>query len=287
MTPFSRNTLGNLERYRLLYYDCRVRRFVGVVAAVVAALAFASSGQAITGGQRDGNAHPSVGAMMAFWDPSTPNTLQELCTGTLIAPRLFLTAAHCTDFLLHDLGITDVWVTFSPDSSQGPYVHGVMRQSALFPGPSSDPHDIAVIVLDEAVSEPLATLPSIGQLDRMKDAKTLNQSTLFTAVGYGDGRRLHSPGSGSHTFFFDGFRWVASSFFNSLSPSWLRLTQNSSVGAGGTCAGDSGGPNFLGTSNVIAAITIGGDNTCVSTNVDYRMDTAEAQGFLRGFGWRP
>jgi secreted trypsin-like serine protease len=264
-----------------------VRKLVGVVAAVVAALAFASAGQAITGGQRDGNAHPNVGAMMAFWDPSTPNTLQELCTGTLIAPRLFLTAAHCTDFLLHDLGITDVWVTFSPDSSQGPYVHGVMHQSPLFPGPSSDPHDIAVIVLDEAVSEPLATLPSIGQLDRMRDAKTLNQSTAFTAVGYGDGSRLHSPGSGAHPFFFDGFRWFATSFFNSLSASWLRLTQNGSVGAGGTCAGDSGGPDFLGTSNVIAATTIGGDNTCVSTNVDYRMDTAEAQGFLRGFGWRP
>jgi secreted trypsin-like serine protease len=264
-----------------------VKKPIALAVAAAIALCFASAGRSITWGQRDGNAHPEVGAMMAFWDPATPNTLQELCTGTLIEPTLFLTAAHCTDYLLDDLGITDVWVTFSPDSAQGPYVHGVMHQSPLFPGPGSNPHDIAVIVLDRAVRAPLAKLPAIGQLDRMKDDKTLNQSTAFTAVGYGDGSRLHSSGSGSHPFYFDGFRWVATSFFNSLNASWLRLTQNNSVGAGGTCFGDSGGPDFLGTSNTIAATTITGDNSCVATNVDYRMDTAEAQDFLRGFGWRP
>ena len=73
-----------------------MRKLLAVVAAVAAALAFGSAAQAITGGQRDGSAHPSV-------------------------------AARCTDFLLHDLGITDVWVTFSSDSAQGPYIHGVMH----------------------------------------------------------------------------------------------------------------------------------------------------------------
>jgi hypothetical protein len=124
-------------------------------------------------------------------------------------------------------------------------------------------------------------------LDRMKADGTLSQTTSFTAVGYGDGNRVHTQGEGSPGFTFDGFRWVATSFFNSLNTSWLRLTQNNSVGAGGTCFGDSGGPNFLGDSNVIAGTTITGDSACVSTNVDYRMDTAEVQDFLRGFGWRP
>lgn len=205
----------------------------------------------------------------------------------MIEPRLFLTAAHCTDFLLHDLGDHGRLGHFATDSSKGPYVHGVMHQSPLYPGPGSNPHDIAEIVLDKAMRAPLATLPAVGLLDRMKADGTLNKSTAFTAVGYGDGNRQHSQGGGSPTFAFDGFRWFATSFFNSLNTSWLRLTQNNSVGAGGTCFGDSGGPDFLGTSNVIAATTISGDNTCVSTNVDYRMDTAEAQGFLRGFGWRP
>jgi secreted trypsin-like serine protease len=264
-----------------------VKKVVGLVAALAVALSFAAAGRAITWGQRDGNAHPNVGAMMAYWDPSTPTTLQELCTGTLIAPRLFLTAAHCTDYLLNDLGITDVWVTFNTDSSKGPYIHGTMHQSPLYPGPGSNPHDIAVIVLDRSVSLTPAKLPALGLLDRMKADGSLNQSTSFTAVGYGDGNRVHTQGGGTPTFSYDGFRWVATSFFNSLNGSWLRLTQNNSVGAGGTCFGDSGGPDFLGTSNVIAATTISGDSVCKSTNVDYRMDTAEAQDFLRGFGWRP
>ena len=40
---------------------------------------------------------------------------------------------------------------------------------------------------------------------------------------------------------------------------------NPSTGNGGTCYGDSGGPNFLGTTNIIAAITITGDAVCRST----------------------
>jgi secreted trypsin-like serine protease len=253
---------------------------LATLAGVTAALALAASAAAITWGQRDGSAHPNVGAMVAEW--RTPGVKDILCTGTLVSPRVFLTAAHCTDYL-RAKGITDAWVTFDTNGSTGPYRHGAMHQDAAYPGPSSDPHDIAVLVLDDPVSGITpAALPGAGLLDRMKDAGTLDQETSFTAVGYGDRERVKAKGGPS--FQFDGYRWAATSFFNALNKSWLRLTQNASVGAGGTCFGDSGGPNFLGASNTIAAITITGDSQCVSTNVGYRVDTPGARAFLAGFG---
>jgi hypothetical protein len=116
----------------------------------------------------------------------------------------------------------------------------------------------------------------------MKDAHTLDQRTTFTAVGYGDRERMKAKGG--PVFPFDGYRWAATSSFDALNKAWLRLTQNSALGAGGTCFGDSGGPEFLGASNVIAAITITGDSQCVATNVDYRVDTPGARAFLAQFG---
>ncbi|MFL5894011.1 MAG: hypothetical protein ACJ76Z_02715 [Thermoleophilaceae bacterium] len=140
------------------------------------------------------------------------------------------------------------------------------------------------MVLDRKASPAPAQLPPVGLFDRMNADGSLNQSTAFTAVGYGDGNRVHTSGGGSPSFYFDGYRWRSTSFFNSLQSSWLKLTQNGSVGAGGTCFGDSGGPNFLGASNTIAGTTITGDTACKSTNVDYRMDTRTAQDFLAQFG---
>jgi hypothetical protein len=73
---------------------------------------------------------------------------------------------------------------------------------------------------------------------------------------------------------------VATGTLNATNNTWLRISMNPSTGNGGTCYGDSGGPNFLGTTQVIAAITITGDSVCRSTNVDYRLDTPSARAFL-------
>ena len=87
---------------------------------------------------------------------------------------------------------------------------------------------------------------------------------------------------------FDAFSlFVAVGTLNSINPAWLRISQNPSTGNGGTCYGDSGGPNFLGAgaseTNIIAATTITGDTPCRSTNVDYRLDTDSARSFLGQF----
>ena len=82
-------------------------------------------------------------------------------------------------------------------------------------------------------------------------------------------------------------RQVATSTLNGTNPAWLRLSQNPHTGDGGTCYGDSGGPNFLGAgnseTNIVAATTITGDALCKATNVVYRTDTAAARDFLDQF----
>jgi hypothetical protein len=76
---------------------------------------------------------------------------------------------------------------------------------------------------------------------------------------------------------------VATGQLNAINKTWLRISMNASTGDGGTCYGDSGGPNFLGTTDVIAAITITGDAVCRATNVVYRLDTTSARAFLGQF----
>ena len=51
---------------------------------------------------------------------------------------------------------------------------------------------------------------------------------------------------------------------------------SANANTGGTCFGDSGGPNFLGTSNVVAGVTSYGKNpTCAGQGGVYRVDKAD------------
>ncbi|MBD0317513.1 MAG: trypsin-like serine protease, partial [Thermoleophilia bacterium] len=49
------------------------------------------------------------------------------------------------------------------------------------------------------------------------------------------------------------------------------------------CFGDSGGPIFLGDTNIVVAITTTGDAFCHATNVDQRIDIPSVQEFLAGY----
>jgi secreted trypsin-like serine protease len=85
------------------------RKGLTVVVLTVASLVLSiGPASAITFGQPDGNRHPNVGALLADYDPDSPGRT-SFCSGTLIAPTVFLTAAHCTAFLEGE-GITQVWV---------------------------------------------------------------------------------------------------------------------------------------------------------------------------------
>jgi hypothetical protein len=140
--------------------------------------------------------------------------------------------------------------------------------------------DIAVVVFDAPITGITpASLPTAGQLDQMEANGTLQQ-TLFTAVGYGDSAFANGPGGKTTTRL--QARNYAVSVFGSLTTAYLHLKQNQ--GNGGTCNGDSGGPNFIGAgateTSVVAGITFTGDHYCKSTNVDLRLDTPLARDFL-------
>jgi len=146
----------------------------------------------------------------------------------------------------------------------------------------SDSGDIGALILDSNVQGVTpATLPTCGLLDQLRAQNGL-KTAVFTPVGYGLQNRVVGGGV---PYFQDVNpipRMFAFSSFNSLNPGYLRLSQNPSTGNGGTCFGDSGGPNFFTVNGqqLIVAITITGDSVCRSTNVDYRLDTSSAQAFF-------
>jgi Trypsin len=254
-----------------------MRRTLMWLAVVAAALGLTGSALAITFGQLDGNRHPNVGALIYENEDGERGIL---CSGTLIESDVFLTASHCTAFL-ESIGVApgDVWVTFDPTFDEAsPLLPGTYHTNPEFgSGGFSDTHDIAVVVLDApAAGVTPARLPTLNQLNGM----SLKQQR-FVAVGYGTVREDKRQGPAS--LFFDGQRRFAEQSFNALGKTWLHLSMNPSTGSGGTCYGDSGGPHFIGTSDVVASITVTGDRFCRATDVTYRTDTASARAFLADF----
>jgi secreted trypsin-like serine protease len=255
-------------------------------AALLLVLAAAGPAPAITFGTVDGGRHPNVGALLADYDPDSPGP-DLLCTGTLIARRVFLTAAHCTAFLAGE-GITRVWVTFAPaydddsTSMAGLFGGSYVTHPEFGSGGQSDTHDIAVVQLDQSTGLTPARLPAAGLLDGLRARHQLDDQT-FTAVGYGTVRE--DKRAGPHALFFDGIRRFALQHSLNLENSWLLLSMQPSTGNGGTCFGDSGGPHFLGgvSGDLIASITITGDAQCRATDKTYRVDTPAARAFLDDF----
>lgn len=254
-----------------------MRRAILSVVTVVISLATTQPAGAITFGQPDGNRHPNVGAMIIRETES--GDLLQWCSGSLIAPRVFLTAAHCLD----NAKPRDHWVTFAPKADPE---ETLIRGTAI-PHPRAyccgfnDAFDIGVIVLDRAIRgiQPVQ-LPAPGLLDSMK-AQLRDQT--FTAVGYGTRRETMQGGPAS--ILANNERRFVTQEFQSLQKAWLTLSMNPRTGSGGTCYGDSGGPHFLGgpNSNLIISLTVTGDAVCKATDKTYRLDTAPAREFLDDF----
>jgi secreted trypsin-like serine protease len=244
-----------------------VRRLITVT--VLVALTAVSPAAAITNGSPDGERHPNVGGLVSA--TQYPDGTWLYCSGTLIAPTVFLTAAHCAE------DGERVGVTVDSAYEAGDTVHfGTLEADPLYSHVASDPHDLAVVVFAEPV--PGITPATLPAADSLSD---LSRRQAFTSVGYGAYEVTNGPGG--HQFLYNDVRMMATGTLNATNRSWLRISMNPATGNGGTCYGDSGGPNFLGTTQVLAAITITGDAVCRATNVVYRLDTESARAFLEDY----
>jgi len=245
---------------------------------------------AITYGFVDSNnTYKNVGAFIV---KSPTGQISPICSGTLITPDVFLTASHCTQYFTNVLapaGYT-AYVSFDKSIPFGGlttntttlYAVDAVVTNPNYNQSQGDSGDIAVLILESNVSGITpAMLPDCGLLDQLAGKNGL-RGAVFTNAGYGLQNRVVGGGVPYFQDLNPIPRMYSFSSFMSLNKGYIRLSQNPSTGNGGTCFGDSGGPNFLtvdGT-QILVSITITGDSVCRATNVAYRLDTESAQAFL-------
>ena len=139
------------------------------VSALVVVAAFAATANAITFGQPDGTRHPNVGALVADWNSASPGP-DQFCSGTLVSPTLFLTAAHC---MVGWPDGTEFWVSFDPEYDEDSAAPtGLVPVSSFTyherfgqPGGGSNPYDIAIVTLASPQAATPAQLPTLGLLN--------------------------------------------------------------------------------------------------------------------------
>lgn len=226
------------------------------------------------GGELDGNAHPYVGIMVAKDGDGVP---LWRCSGTLLSPTIFLTAGHCTEA---PAATAEVW--FDPDM-QTPgkgYPFTGEASGTTHTHPSYNPNafflfDLGVVQLSTpVVKSQYGQLPAQDVLDAM-DRKRGQQDVTFTAVGYG--LQAASPVATHESAL--RLRMSARPRLVQINNGYVgtqSLILSNNTNTGGTCFGDSGGPNFIGTSNVIGGVTSFGKNgNCAGTGGVYRVDRAD------------
>jgi secreted trypsin-like serine protease len=229
---------------------------------------------AITGGELVGEGHPNVGLMIADID----GVLQWRCSGTLIAPRVFLTAGHCVGD-----GATAARVWFDTEltgnedyPAGGPSaIEGTPVPHPLYLWGGGDPHDVGVVILDEPVDIEPATLPGMDLLTQLEKDRILESGyedgVYFRSVGYGGTLASWPPPEVA----YDCIRRVSESEYVSLTQIHLHLSQKAVFDESGSCFGDSGGPVFWVDpegNEIIVAVTSSGDGQCVATGLNYRVD---------------
>ena len=264
-----------------------------LLVALMAGVAFA-----IQYGVPDGNDHPYVGIVVVYDKDGNP---LWRCSGTLVSPTVFLTAGHCVS-----APAAKAMIWFDPEPAQLFAKHYPWKNFPNFPAelptladasgtPVPHPNftgaltipqtsDVGVVVLDKpVVMSKYGVIADVGTLDELSTRRG-KQDTTFKVVAYG----LQSvkptlsavPQRRRGTVSLVNLR-------SNLTDGWnIHYTNNPGKGngEGGTSFGDSGGPVFLGDSNIIVAVNSFVLNAnSKGAGFGYRVDTEYAQEFLDDF----
>jgi hypothetical protein len=230
-----------------------------------------------------------------------------LCSGTLISARVFLTAGHCTEFLIkEDLS---TYVSFDPTYKPGeskvirasPYTHpgfciptpedkGKCRLPPERPEkvgtlPRDVRYDVGVAVLEEPVRmATYGTLPNAALVDTLKEGQRL------TAVGYGATRYKIGGGLRPQPIYPGDRNRATVRLLNTKDSAegemFVKTTGVSLTGGKGasSCHGDSGGPLFMPNQRTIVGVTsFGIAPLCRGPAYYQRMDLPRVLKWVRSF----
>jgi hypothetical protein len=284
-------------------------RFLTVVVACLGLLfgtagGLTSPANAVINGTFDGQAHPNVGMIFGL---DANGAIVYSCTGTLVAPDVVLTAAHCLPTELEFLDVVDVVISFEADVGfaqqddgfhlTSPYIEGepvahplwAELAATVYDGKYSSveflrqaAYDIGVLLLDQPAEtlwpgiEPAEIAPE-GTLDQFT---TGTRNVYFTQVGYGLQQTFYNGKPGE--IFIDGRRMRSTVPLARVTPTLLKTLSNyrDVRGEGAPCQGDSGSPIFY-EEQIVALHTFG--QGCIATGGGIRLDTTIARQFLARF----
>ncbi|KJK82338.1 hypothetical protein H634G_02532 [Metarhizium anisopliae BRIP 53293] len=226
----------------------------------------------IVGGQKsDGQDFPFIVPLL-----QEPQNFQ-FCAGSLIAPNIVLTAAHCTEGMKD--GQTSIRAG-SLDSTKGGTVSAVTRFKAHenFNIKRSLKDDIALLFLEQPINN-----IQVAQLPK-QDSVPADDATV-TAAGWG---KTSANGPPSKILLETSVQVVNNAQCNELYQGSVLQTMICAGGKGqDTCQGDSGGPLIDAQTKALTGLVSFGSDVCATTPGVYTRVSAYIDWIQQNSGVNP